>query len=239
MANSTDLVVFEQCVQKLAEARITIAAINDVTGLGITVNPVTGEVTAVVGGVVVPIDFEFCCVVNRAVFSPTLLTGKIINCGWVNGAILIRNLDTGMVLTCLNVALTFQDEVVAVSVLPSDTITEQVAGDEGSAICIVFSTNTFTAITEPVLIVKCVILVLITVMRGVSVICPTTQCPTTCPPTTQAPTTCPPTCPPTTMAPTTCCPPTTMAPISCPPTCLTAQTQSSCTAGSSTVKIFL
>ena len=210
MANSTDLVVFEQCVQKLAEARITIAAINDVTGLGITVNPVTGEVTAVVGGVVVPIDFEFCCVVNRAVFSPTLLTGKIINCGWVNGAILIRNLDTGMVLTCLNVALIFQDEVVAVSVLPTDTITEQVAGDEGSAICIVFGTNTFTALTEPILIVKCVMLVLITVLRGVSVICPTTS----------APTTCPPTCPPTTMAPTTCCPPTTSAPISCPPTCL-------------------
>ncbi len=221
MANSTDLVVFEQCVQKLAEARITIAAINDVTGLGITVNPVTGEVTAVVGGVVVPIDFEFCCVANRAVFSPTLLTGKIINCGWVNGAILIRNLDTGMVLTCLNVALTFQDEVVAVNVLPSDIITEQVAGDEGSAICIVFSTNTFTALTEPVLIVKCVILVLITVLRGVSVICPTTS----------APTTCPPTCPPTTMAPTTCCPPTTSAPISCPPNCLTV--------GSSMAKISL
>lgn len=175
--------VFEADVQKVAEARLTIAAINDVTGLGITVNALTGEATAVVSGVVVPISFELSCQTNRVFFRPTLLTDKIINCGWVNGAILIRNLDTGAILSCINIAATFQEEQEAPGVLPDDLIEEQVLNIEGSAICIVFETNAFTALSEPLLIVKCVFLVRKIVTRILAAALPTCApiSPTSCP----------------------------------------------------------
>lgn len=216
---NNDVVIFEECVEKVAEARIAVSAINSITGLDITVNPLSGEACAVIDGAEVPIEFEFCCSLGRVFFRPTLLVGRIVNCGWLNGAILIRSLETGNVVTCINVALPFQSEVAAPAVRPTDIIREQAVEDEGSALCIVFDTNTFTGLSEPVLIVKCIILVLITVIQGESVVCP---------PTTQAPTTQPPT---------TCCPPTTMGPISCPPDCLLSQDSQSL--GASSVKICL
>ncbi|MCL6639690.1 MAG: hypothetical protein K6T80_08450 [Firmicutes bacterium] len=181
--------VFQGCAQKTAEAAITVSALNSITGLDIVINPVTREATAVVGGVTVPIAFEACCQTASPFFRSSLLVDKIINCGWVNGAILIRNLDTGVVLACVNLALVFQEEQAAAGVLPTDTITEVVVKDEGSAICIVFSTNPVTGITEPLLIVKCVLLVQKTVTREQAVlpaICPSVApCPTrrpVCPP---------------------------------------------------------
>lgn len=181
--------VFQGCAQKIAEAGITVTALNILTGLGIVVNPVTGEATAVVGGVTVPIAFEACCQTTSPFFRSSLLVDKIINCGWVNGAVLIRNLITGAVLACANLALVFQEEQVAPGVLPSDTITEVVVEDEGSAICIVSSTDPATGVTEPLLIVKCAMLVQKTVTRDQAVfpsICPTVSpCPTqrqACPP---------------------------------------------------------
>lgn len=185
--------VFQECVQKIAEASVSVTALNAVTGLGITVNPVTGEATAVVSGVVVPIVFEACCQTTNPFFRPALLVDKIINCGWVNAVLLIKNLDTGVVLTCVNLALVFQEEQVAPGVLPTDTISELVAEDEGSAICIVLATNPTTALTEPFLVVKCALLVQKTVTREQAVLptpCrPVTLCPPqkiTCPPSNQA-----------------------------------------------------
>jgi hypothetical protein len=198
MPNGTNNIclVFQACAEKVAEARLTVGAINDVTGLGIIVNPLTGEATAVVGGVTVPISFEFCCQTSRVFFRPTLLADRIVNCGWVNGAILIRNLDTGAILTCINIAATFQEEQEAPGVLPSDFFDEQIVEDQGTAICIVFETNPLTAVTEPVLIVKCIILVKQTVTRALVAVLPT--CPpviSPCP--TVSPTVCPTVCPPT------------------------------------------
>jgi hypothetical protein len=192
--NNNICLVFESCVQKVAEARLTLTAINAVTGLGIVVNPLTGEATAVVDGVVVPIQFEFCCQTNRVFFRPTLLRDKIINCGWVTGAILIRNLDTGAILTCINIAATFQEEQEAPGVLPTDLFEEHIVEEEGSAICIVFETNASTAVTEPVLVVKCIFLVKKTVTREEAAVirpCPPLRpvCPVTpvcpCPPSNQ------------------------------------------------------
>lgn len=187
MSNGTSSIclVFESCVQKVAEASLTVGAINTATGLGITVNPLTGVATAVVAGVTVPIDFEFCCQSDRVFFRPTLLTDKIVNCGWVNGAILIRNLDTGAILTCINIAATFQEEQEAIGVLPTDFFEEHTVEDEGSAICIVFATNPFTAVTEPVVVVKCVFVVKKTVTRQVAAVLPACKPVSPCP--TQAP----------------------------------------------------
>lgn len=185
--------VFQECVQKVAEAPISITGLNAVTGLGITVNPVTGEATAVVSGVVVPIAFEACCQTTNPFFRPVLLVDKIINCGWVNAVLLIRNLDTGVVLTCVNLALVFQEEQVAPGVLPTDIISELVVEEEGTAICILLATNPTTALTEPFLVVKCVLVVQKTVTREQAVLPSTCRaispCPpqkTTCPPSSQA-----------------------------------------------------
>ena len=188
--NNNICLVFEACVQKVAETRLTVAAINAATGLGIVVNPLTGEATAVVGGVTVPISFEFFCQSNNAFFRPTLLRDKIVNCGWVNGVILIRNLDTGAILACLNIAATFQEEQEAPGVLPTDFIQEQVVEEEGTAICIVFATNSDTAVTEPVLIFKCILLVKKTVTRELVAAIPPCPPPVSpCPPV--SPTACP------------------------------------------------
>ncbi|KJS18195.1 MAG: hypothetical protein VR69_01930 [Peptococcaceae bacterium BRH_c4b] len=147
--------VFNDCVQKVAEAQLTVAAINALTGLGIVVDSF-GNATVVIGGVAIPVQFEVCCQLDKIVFRPTLLKNKIINCGWVRGALLIKNADAGNVLACVDVSLAFQEEQVANGVLPTDFIRETVEIDEGTSTCLVLVLNPTTGVVEPVVIMKCV-----------------------------------------------------------------------------------
>jgi hypothetical protein len=164
--------VFEDVVQKVAEARLSVDALNALTDLDIAINPLTGEATAVVDCDVVPVSFEVACQPGRVFFRPTLFTGKIVNCGWAFGDVFIRNIETGIILASINIAATFQEEQEVPDVLPTDFIEEKVLQEEGSLTCLVFESHSCTGLVEPVLIVKCIFLVKKTVTRELAGIIP-------------------------------------------------------------------
>lgn len=174
--------VFQTCLQKVAEARVEIDAINAViTGFQLVVNETTGQVTITDGYAPgTPAAFELCCQ-QAPNFRPILLKNKVINCGWVRGALLIKNANTGATLTCLDVALVFQDELEVPGVLPTDFVDEQVVENEGTAVCIVFETNVKDAAVMPVLVMKCVFTVFLAVLRDEKVLPPICTAPPLCP----------------------------------------------------------
>ncbi|MFZ5591252.1 MAG: hypothetical protein ACOY81_05555 [Bacillota bacterium] len=155
--------VFDECVQKVAEARLKVSAISEATELNLVVSEETGKVFSVPADdnstdgpyERIPIKFEVCC--QEPVFRPRLIKDKIVNCGWVRGTLIIKNAKTGVTIECLPVSLVFQEVQLACGVLPTDTITEFVAEKEGEVTCVVFETLPDTA-EEPVAIVvmKCI-----------------------------------------------------------------------------------
>lgn len=179
--------VFQTCVQKVAEARVEIDALNAIlTGFTLVVNETTGQVTISDGYAPgTPAVFELCCQ-QAPNFRPILLRNKIINCGWRRGALLIKNGNTGATLACVDVSLAFQNEIEAAGVLPTDFVDEQVVDEEGSSTCLVFQTNFITGTVVPTLVMKCPFIVFIVVTRDEKVLppvctgaplCPTPTCP--------------------------------------------------------------
>lgn len=141
--------VYEHCVQKLAELRIPLSAL--LAGLGI---PATDRVAIEVLPSPEPI------------FTPTLLVGKIVNCGFAPARLLVTDITAGTEFV-QPVNLTIQEEEEAPGVLPTDAINETVVRGEGATVCRVMGT-TVTAtglVNEPWLLIKAIYLVKKTVIR--------------------------------------------------------------------------
>ena len=174
MANAfKKCLVFTECAQKVAEARVRINQIcgtfhpavvihvNETNGQAITKEPVTGNI--------VPVKFELCC--QDPHFKPTLLNNKIINCGWVRGVLVVKNANTGASFGCLDVSLVFQEEQEVCGILSTDHISEVFVRHEGTSTCVVFLSCPNGAI-EPHLILKCVFIVQKDVTRNEKVLLP-------------------------------------------------------------------
>ncbi|WP_128739069.1 hypothetical protein [Desulfocucumis palustris] len=145
--------VFNHCVQNVAGAQLTVAAINNISGRNIMVDA-GGSPRLITGGKEIAVQFEVCCRLDRVTFSPTLLRNKIINCGWVSGSLLIKNIGADNVLDCIEVTLTFQQELAANGVLPGDLIRETAEVDEGTDTFLALRLNPDTGAVEPVVFMK-------------------------------------------------------------------------------------
>lgn len=186
---TTTCTVFEDCVQKIAEARLPLKAIGNELGVIFTVDEQTGFVT--LNGQ--PVTFEL--LVQDPIFQSSTITNKIFNIGFVWGVVAVKVNGIPLTNGCIRVALVFQEEQVACGVLPGDIIDELTVAREGTAAAVVFASSavsngkTFRPRVEAVLVLKAAFLVRKIVQRVVFTPVPTCTpgqllppCPTICPP---------------------------------------------------------